>query len=105
MRFIMAVGNLLKGFGGAGKRPDARQSAEGDLRLQVLDDFELAGIGWIWASDADGRLIYLSSAVHVMIRLYVRPSRWHLWWSSWTGGLSYHADPWTSACCRRPCVP
>jgi diguanylate cyclase (GGDEF)-like protein len=58
----MAVGNLLKGFGGAGKRPDARQSAEGDLRLQVLDDFELAGIGWIWASDADGRLIYLSSA-------------------------------------------
>src|SRR5690606_47445 len=29
-------------------------------RLQVLDEFEKAGIGWIWASDGEGRLIYLS---------------------------------------------
>src|SRR6188768_4053878 len=29
-------------------------------RLQILDDFEHAGIGWIWATDAQGRLIYLS---------------------------------------------
>src|SRR5690606_36453609 len=30
-------------------------------RLQVIDEFEKAGIGWIWASDEEGRLIYLSS--------------------------------------------
>jgi len=29
-------------------------------RLQVLDEFEQAGIGWIWATDGEGRLIYLS---------------------------------------------
>lgn len=50
----MAVSSLLKGFTGSrGKDSDA-------LRLEVLDDFEQAGIGWIWASDAEGRLIYLS---------------------------------------------
>jgi diguanylate cyclase (GGDEF)-like protein len=31
-------------------------------RLALLDDFEEAGIGWIWASDGDGRLIYLSAS-------------------------------------------
>jgi diguanylate cyclase (GGDEF)-like protein len=31
-----------------------------DDRLAILDDFEQAGIGWIWASDAAGRLIYVS---------------------------------------------
>ena len=29
-------------------------------RLQILDDFEQAGIGWLWATDAKGRLIYIS---------------------------------------------
>ena len=29
-------------------------------RLQVLDEFEQAGMGWIWATDPEGRLIYLS---------------------------------------------
>ncbi|GAA4036470.1 putative bifunctional diguanylate cyclase/phosphodiesterase [Parerythrobacter jejuensis] len=29
-------------------------------RLEVLEDIEQAGIGWIWASDAEGRLIYLT---------------------------------------------
>ncbi|WAT18589.1 EAL domain-containing protein [Aurantiacibacter sp. MUD11] len=28
--------------------------------MEVLDDFEKAGIGWIWASDSEGRLSYLS---------------------------------------------
>lgn len=31
-------------------------------RLELLDDFERAGINWIWASDAEGRLIYLSES-------------------------------------------
>ena len=51
----MAVKGLLRGLSVA-------KSPSGDaLRQQVLDDFEQAGIGWIWASDADGRLIYLSA--------------------------------------------
>ena len=54
----MAVAGLLKGLGVAG----GRQKDGSALRLEVLDDFEQAGIGWIWASDAEGRLIYLSSA-------------------------------------------
>ncbi|MEQ1687971.1 MAG: EAL domain-containing protein [Sphingopyxis sp.] len=29
-------------------------------RLELLDDFEQAGIGWIWATDQQGRLIYIS---------------------------------------------
>ncbi|WP_417591886.1 EAL domain-containing protein [Parasphingorhabdus sp.] len=29
-------------------------------RLEILDDFEQAGISWLWATDADGRLVYLS---------------------------------------------
>lgn len=31
-------------------------------RLELLDDFEQAGIGWLWASDANGRLIYISQS-------------------------------------------
>ncbi len=50
----MAVKSLFKGMsGGAQPRSD-------DLRLQVLDDFEQAGIGWVWATDAEGRLAYVS---------------------------------------------
>lgn len=29
-------------------------------RLAVLDDFERTGIAWVWATDSDGKLIYLS---------------------------------------------
>ena len=37
-------------------------AADPAARLAVLDDFEQAGIGWIWATDADGRLIYISES-------------------------------------------
>lgn len=30
-------------------------------RVELLDSFEQAGLGWFWASDAHGRLIYLSN--------------------------------------------
>ncbi|WP_114522090.1 EAL domain-containing protein [Altererythrobacter sp. ZODW24] len=30
------------------------------LRHEILDEFEQASIGWIWATDAEGRLIYMS---------------------------------------------
>ncbi|NBC88878.1 MAG: EAL domain-containing protein [Alphaproteobacteria bacterium] len=29
----------------------------------MLDDLERSGLGWFWASDADGRLVYLSASV------------------------------------------
>ena len=37
-------------------------AADSAARLRVLDDFEQAGIGWIWATDADNRLIYISES-------------------------------------------
>ncbi len=57
----MAVRNLLKGF--SGSHGDSVSSlASPGLRSSVLDDFEQTGIAWIWASDADGTLSYLSPA-------------------------------------------
>ena len=66
----MAVRGILRGLT-RGKSSEMEVDAEpgeaavvapGDMarRLQILDDFEQAGIGWIWATDAHGRLIYLS---------------------------------------------
>jgi diguanylate cyclase (GGDEF)-like protein len=66
----MAVRGILRGLtGGSSQAAEADGGpaaaavvAPGDAarRLQILDDFEHAGIGWIWATDAQGRLIYLS---------------------------------------------
>ncbi|RPF72520.1 putative bifunctional diguanylate cyclase/phosphodiesterase [Aurantiacibacter spongiae] len=67
----MPVRSLLKGFGNAGgdrravavahsETPGTVRQDDTTRRLAILDDFEQAGIGWIWASDAEGRLIYLS---------------------------------------------
>ncbi|MBA4748493.1 MAG: hypothetical protein H2056_07245, partial [Sphingopyxis sp.] len=38
------------------------RAGDDSRRLALLDDFEEAGIGWIWASDGEGRLIYLSAS-------------------------------------------
>jgi diguanylate cyclase (GGDEF)-like protein len=52
------------GFGGDGSGGDGRvaivRPGDSARRLTLLDDFEQAGIGWIWATDAAGHLIYLS---------------------------------------------
>lgn len=40
---------------------DAFTRAERD-KLAMLDELERTGLGWFWASDADGRLTYLSAA-------------------------------------------
>lgn len=60
----MAVGGLLKGFGGAGSggRDGSRVISANDTegRLQVLDEYERTGIAWVWATDSEDRLIYLS---------------------------------------------
>lgn len=40
-------------------------------RLAILDDFEQAGIGWIWATDHDCKLIYLSENAATQLGLPV----------------------------------
>ena len=52
----MAVSRLLRRFSG---RDSAAVITPADInrRLEILDDFEHAGIGWLWATDAQGRLI------------------------------------------------
>ena len=62
----MAVARLFKGFsssssaGTAGNGASVIAPGDSSRRLQILDDFEQAGIGWLWATDAEGRLIYVS---------------------------------------------
>ncbi len=62
--------SILRGLtggnaGGAEAEPYFDASAIGPAdaarRLQILDDFEQAGIGWIWATDPECRLMYLSA--------------------------------------------
>jgi diguanylate cyclase (GGDEF)-like protein len=60
----MAVTRLFKNFPGlsSGEYGSVAVITPNDAsrRLEVLDDFEHAGIGWLWATDAEARLIYIS---------------------------------------------
>ena len=66
----MAVGRLFRGLtGNSGEKSPVPANygsvavirpADAKRRLEVLDDFEQAGIGWLWATDAEARLIYIS---------------------------------------------
>ena len=66
----MAVGRLFRGLtGSSGEKSPAHvdygsvaviRPADAKRRLEVLNDFEQAGIGWLWATDAEARLIYIS---------------------------------------------
>ena len=68
----MAMRGILRGLGGrppAGPGAPASDEAPAlgptciryqQHRLQLLDEFETAGIAWFWATDDQGRLIYLS---------------------------------------------
>ena len=67
----MAVQGFLRGLGGRLATDQSRSdsgttrvitAADTQRRLELLDDFERAAMGWLWASDADGRLIYLSES-------------------------------------------
>ncbi len=40
-------------------------------RLAMLDELEQSGLGWFWASDASGRLTYLSAAMAARLALSV----------------------------------
>jgi diguanylate cyclase (GGDEF)-like protein len=65
----MAVQNFLKSLSGrlsaASDVPtdvDVITASDAQRRLELLDDFERAAMGWLWASDAEGRLIYISES-------------------------------------------
>ena len=68
----MGMRNMLKGFGAPASEPASVPDAEAVVarvaakqlsdreRLQMLDSFEMAGIAWFWATDADNRITYFS---------------------------------------------
>ena len=69
----MGAKGLFKGFAGlAGGAQGDPGIDYGDVavitskdtarRIAILDDFEKGGFGWIWATDAAGRLIYISES-------------------------------------------
>ncbi|HEX9806123.1 MAG TPA: EAL domain-containing protein [Alteraurantiacibacter sp.] len=41
---------------------DVVTASDTKRRVEVLDDFEKAGIGWLWATDNEGHLIYISES-------------------------------------------
>jgi diguanylate cyclase (GGDEF)-like protein len=69
---IESVASFLRSFGNRnaesadnGSRVTANgavSGADARRRLELLDDFEHAAMGWFWASDKDGRLIYISAS-------------------------------------------
>jgi diguanylate cyclase (GGDEF)-like protein len=67
----MAVSRLFKGLSGTSSADYGSVAVigPGDVtrRLEVLDDFEQAGIGWLWATDAQLRLIYMSENAAVKL--------------------------------------
>ncbi|MEH6829110.1 MAG: PAS domain-containing protein, partial [Parasphingorhabdus sp.] len=62
----MAVKGLLRAFSGNVASPSEDDTASATMvadqahRSEILDDFEQAGISWLWATDAEGRIIYLT---------------------------------------------
>ena len=66
----MAVKRLFQGLTGrsaAGLEADYGDVAvispnDAGRRLELLDDFESGGFAWMWATDSEGRLIYVSAS-------------------------------------------
>ena len=59
----MAVSRLFKGFAGTASTDGAVAvitASDHNRRLELLDDYEQAGIGWLWATDDQAHLIYIS---------------------------------------------
>ncbi|MEQ8773252.1 MAG: sensor domain-containing diguanylate cyclase, partial [Erythrobacter sp.] len=66
----MPLKGLLSSKGGsAAAEPVAEEAAAAAStlsdaqKLAMLEDLERSGLGWFWASDAEGRLVYLSASV------------------------------------------
>ena len=63
----MPLKGLLSSRSGSGllqgRRGDAASALSDSEKLAMLDQLEQSGLGWFWASDADGNLTYLSAAI------------------------------------------
>ena len=69
----MSLKRLLSGsangglFSGRPSTPETIEVPANNLsdkeKLAMLDDLERTGLGWFWASDANGNLTYLSEAI------------------------------------------
>ena len=61
----MVMRGMLRNLGtkaAAGLRAGESAPIDDKQRLAMLDAFEEEGIGWFWATDSDGNIIYLSSS-------------------------------------------
>ena len=52
-----------------GRGSDAASVLSDAEKLAMLEDMEQSGLGWFWASDADGNLTYLSGAIGERLEL------------------------------------
>jgi diguanylate cyclase (GGDEF)-like protein len=72
-----AVQNLFRNLGnrgGASTQTDSRAGnppvvagADAKKRLELLDDFEQAAMGWFWATNGEGQITYMSSSAVVQL--------------------------------------
>lgn len=77
----MAARDLFKGLAGFKSTPEVEEKpgidggvdvitpADSARRLEVLDDFEASGFGWLWASDSENRLIYITQGAADKLKL------------------------------------
>jgi PAS domain S-box-containing protein len=68
----MSLKGLLSSRGGAASRllhTTAASALTDGERLAMLDELEHSGLGWFWASDTNGHLTYLSSAIATRLDL------------------------------------
>lgn len=62
----MSLKGLLSSRGSSasrGARTEAASALSDGERLAMLDELEKSGLGWFWASDAAGKLTYISAAI------------------------------------------
>lgn len=57
--FLKSISSDANGAGGKGSVAVIAQN-DASRRVEILDDFEQAGISWLWATDDENRLVYLS---------------------------------------------
>ena len=64
--FLARTLGVKLGSGVSGAAPLERiQQSDHARRVELLDSFEKAGLGWFWATDEHGRVIYLSETASI----------------------------------------
>lgn len=68
----MSLKGLLSSRGSSGLRGlrgEAASALSDGEKLAMLDELEKSGLGWFWASDASGKLTYISAAIAERLEL------------------------------------